>query len=258
MRRLLALALALMLLLPAAHALEEDMYFPQPEDSIRYFADCMKNQDMEGAALSMAAQSVARYFNTPLYLSRTKAITPTMPNRFPGNAPQYLSLNTQINRANNMLSVQGFISSLALPDMADAQRYGMIPATEEGLLIISPDLSLTLDAYADRFAPANFAGLELKALYENIHPTMKEDSFQQNYAVYGAEVGREYLAVYALDGQTFRHGYTVVKYPEGWQILRLNAPLSGTPAMGSAEKIDQEALDKLDADTTYTKVYPEG
>ncbi len=256
MKRLMILALALLMLLPAAYAQQQDMYFPEPVDGILYFADCLKNQDVEGAALSMAAQSVAARLDLQKYLNRAKLLTPSMPNPFPGDNPQYLRLNAQINRANNIIRVQRFLSSLALPSAEEMQQSGMIPMNKDGLLTISKKEALSLEEYTARFDPAYFSTLELKALYENITPAIKEERAQQSYAVYGTEEGREYLAVYAFQGQLFQHGCTAVKYPEGWQVLHLYAPLTGTSPRGDAEIIDQQTLDDLDANPNFTKVYP--
>lgn len=256
MKRLMILALALLMLLPAAYAEQEDMYFPEPVDGILYFADCLKNQDVEGAALSMAAQSVAARFDLQKYLNRVRLLTPSMPNPFPGDNPQHLRLNAQVNRANNIIRVQRFLSSLALPGAEEMQQSGMIPMNEDGLLTISKKETLSLEEYTARFDPAYFSPLELKALYENITPVMEEERAQQIYIAFGAEEGREYLAVYAFQGQLFQHSYTAVKYPEGWQVLFLHAPVTGTSPRGTAETIDQQTLDDLDANPNFAKVYP--
>lgn len=256
MKKLLILTLALLLLLPAAYAQQEDMYFPQPEDSILYFVDRINNQDIGGAADSMATQSAAAHFDTQKYLVTAKGLYPNTPNRFLGDDPQFQGLNAQINRANNLLSVHGLLSSLALPDMPDNQRFGALPMTPDGLFAVSEGEALTLEEYTARFAPANFAGLELQELYENTADALKGGLNQRNAAIYGALDSGKYIAIYAFNGQLFQHGFTLVQYPEGWQILKLSAPMSGTSPMGSAQKIDQKALDALQANPIFAKVFP--
>ena len=242
---------------PARGGDPTSVFFDQPEDAVLYFVDCVAKGDFMGALSTSAASSMAEAYQFAANTQRITAIMPTSYMSLPSDYPGYVALNRMGELDLMRRELVGLIQSLLIdPGMPD----GLTRALNDGLFEVTKNRTMSLEEYIALLDPARLKELSIQAIYcldgYEYHSESYQKYLQTVGALYGYTTSKDFLMIYALDGQLYYHACTLAQFEKGWQITYLHSNLIGTSSFGGASFATEEEIQAVEASGDYVKVYP--
>ena len=265
MKRTLAMMLTLCLLLGglAGAANAEDMaqlaYQEKPEEVVLAFTRALSKADLESILALSAASRLAPNIDMAAFIERLRALVPFSENNIPGGdyaayAP-FLTLRLDAALAQQ---AQSLIMSLLVPGLMDEPT----PKTlVEGKLQMTGGENLTPEELVARLDPVGLDSLRVHTVLRWVGDATTREAYRRN-SERVAELHRgvyqedaELIIVYALGEQLYAGAGLLLRFPEGWLLRALNAPMTGTPSGGAARLLTQDDLQGLVEDARYEVLY---
>jgi hypothetical protein len=243
---------------PGSEGAGESVFFEKPEHAVVNFAWRVASGDFSGALDTMADRSIAEAYDLAAQINRLRALSPAQTMPLPsGLFETFTPINVATARGYNARALYGFIASILLGGDFDLSR--MLPVDANGKLQIAGDTTVTPEEFAALLDPARLEGLKLREVWLYRSEAALSEANRKNVQAAGAVSGYtdrvELAAVYVLDGELFMHPYTLGLFPEGWQIMSLNANLIGTPPLGNAVPLSEADIAGAVSGGDYLPLY---
>jgi hypothetical protein len=237
--------------------LSAPLFFDAPQEAVLYFADCVAQGDFVGALRASAGASVAAHYDLQAMIERARALSFGLTPRYPSAYANYITLNAlDVTPAFQMYLF--LVSLLVDPNLADGLPRAL---TDDNMLPITEDLSMSLEDFVAAFDPARLQGLTIERVFLYQPESLSSESYQKilsgNFKIYGYTDAKDLLAVYSLNGRLFTHTYMAVQYADGWQLFRLGSPLIPTDfSPGAATPVTEADVRELEQSGDYAPLYP--
>jgi hypothetical protein len=225
---LIILCILLSTSLFSALAQGETPVFTKPEDAIHHFAAALSENDLQKALQACAVEEYAKGFDFVGMVDRLKTLMPIQQ-----MAPSEYDLFVEMNKISAMGTLVNqmkmMIYSFFVPEVKDGKPMYVGVGMDDA------------KKFAEAVDPGKLKNLKLLRIdppVQNILNSEKNiENFQKMAVLYGAQEMTERIALYELDGKTYLGGFGLLRYGDGWKILRLNSNLAGLSAMGTVEEI---------------------
>lgn len=233
---LVALCILLSASLACAMVIDESPVFPTPEDAIRHFVAALAENDFEKAVQAFAIDEYADGYDFNGMLDRLKALMPMTQ-----MAPSEYEMFAEINKASAL-------STLANQTKMMVYSF-FVPEVKGGTTMYVGGDREDAQAFAEAVDPGKLKNLKLLRIDPPVQHILNSEKNVENFTkmavVYGAEEMTERIVLYELDGKLFLGGFGLLRYGEGWKILRLNSILANLSSFGTVEETTAEGYASL-------------
>lgn len=191
-------------------------FFPVPEDAVEAYIVGIKNQDFDAVLNATAVEHMSKRFDFSYSVDRIQSLS------LRTSAPSTSDLFVAVNKAEFVNGVATSVRLLA---------YELL--TESEILNGKTVRMRASDAvaFAETVDTKRLADIKLLEIGIPDPKTVGSEVYQNNAAigakVFGAATLAERVALISFEGATFAVGFTLIRYEEGWGVMRLGSNVAG-------------------------------
>jgi hypothetical protein len=224
----------------ASSARLADSGFKTPEAALQNLVTGLNSGDFDMIVSSFAVERYVDNFDFVAQAERTLALQPRL-SLMPSDQALYRELNAYERAHSCLAQVKTMIYSM-ISNEREAVRESLTIRDEDGAksrafaASVDPAKLETLTVVRTVELPASGSSIEAQA----------EKIAKARATVVGADETTEFVVLYQLGDETFKGGFSALRYGDSWSIDTLGSPLGGTDSSGA---VATTSPDEFDAET---------
>lgn len=259
-KRLMALALALMLLAPAvlAETAGGERFFPSATEALLAYTKYIRELDFREALACTTYRSQARYYQLDKDIELYR-VFPRFRPFLPASQEAFLPLIEAEFLQSISKQLSSFVFTLLFPRVDVAHFAAAYARLNDGKFEDIYGVEFTPQEMIEQLNPERLRGLELAALRRPVSEAATEHRNSKHRLERLEREGlleeEDLLAIFLLGEQAYLTAFLVSAYPEGWQIRFHSSTVMGFNADGVPQPIDQPSVRAYLQDAGYETVY---
>ncbi|WZH51751.1 MAG: hypothetical protein PIR53_17250 [Nocardioides alkalitolerans] len=193
---------------------EEGRGFASPEEAIEFSTESLADGDAEAALSAWSAGEQARGSDFVGSLEYLEAYAPYNPNILPGDDDFFAGLGVVAREGGAADQIRRLTYSLLVPDLSQDQ---VTPLSDD---------APSAQELRDDLDSGRLAGLTAQRIERLEGPERLAENYERAAELVGADERREYLVLYAWEGETYLGAVGVLRYDDEWSIDAFSAPIA--------------------------------
>lgn len=209
-------------------AVGQDHGFSTPEETIRFFIECLKDADYERALRACAAEEMAENYDYEAMIERIGIMSP-MSRYMPSEYGLYTVYNRHAQEYHIFHQLSWMVLSAVLPEEY-SDFLNMYPVQEP---------TVDFDNIVSDMNPERITSLEIVQIGRSylLNSERHQEYIAQEADIYGASAATSRAVLYDIDGKFYVGGIELLQYNGKWLISELSDPLIDQSPNGALIKV---------------------